>query len=212
MVSKVVQPRGEKILVRLNQVYPVMRKLFGIKQAGLFDAAARGETTEGPAEILVGFQPGQETYHNFVGLSIYLEELLGEPVIIVTTAMLDTYRAETGTPGEENSDHALLRILHRECRFLRIQRAGLTRAQLQRDDLVRHAIAMSLLKIAKVSGRISSSMKENTRGMPWQDTAALERLVDGQYGTDWGIAWDALETVIPALETGTAVILDADIH
>ncbi len=210
MASEAVQPKGEMILLRLNQVYPVMRKLFGIKRAGLFGATARGEPTEGPAEILIGFRQGQETYHNFIGLAAYLEELLGQPVIIVTTAMLETYRTETGGLAEENPDQALLRALYGECMFLRIQRASLTRAHLQRDDLARHAIGMSLLKIARLSVGISSTMKENTRGVPWQDTAALERLIDGQYGTDWGVAWDALETVVPAMEAGVAAILDAD--
>jgi predicted nucleotidyltransferase len=65
------QPRGETILLQLNQVYPVMRKLFGIKKAGLFGAVARGERTEGPAEILVGFQKGHETYKNYTGLASY---------------------------------------------------------------------------------------------------------------------------------------------
>jgi predicted nucleotidyltransferase/uncharacterized protein with HEPN domain len=210
MAPEAVLPRGEMILLRLNQVYPVMKKLFGIKQAGLFGATARGEPTEGPAEILVGFRQGQETYHNFIGLATYLEELLGQPVIIVTTAMLENYRMETGDPAEMNPDHALLRILYGECMFLRVQRATLTRAHLQRDELARHAIGMSFLKIAWVSARISASLKENARGVPWLDAAALARLVDGQYGTDWGIAWNALETVIPALETGVAVFLDTE--
>jgi len=210
MASEAVQPRGEMILLRLNQVYPVMRKLFGIKQAGLFGSIARGEPTEGPAEILVGFRKGQETYHNFIGLAAYLEELLGQPVIIVTTTMLETYRTETGGFAEGNPDQALLRILYGECIFLHRQKASLTRAHLQRDDLAGHAIGMSLLKIARVSGGISSSLKENYRGIPWQDAVALGRLADGQYGTDWAVAWDALETVIPALEAGVAAILNAD--
>jgi hypothetical protein len=209
MTSDDVQPRGETILLRLNQVYPVMRKLFGIKKAGLFGATAHGERTEGPAEILVGFQKGHETYQNFIGLASYLEELLGEPVVLVTTAMLDTYRNETGDLDEEDPDHALLRVLYGECRFLRVQRSTLTRVHLLRDDLVQHAIAMSLLKIAMASGGISSTLKARTRRVPWQDCVALARLMDRQYGTDWGIAWDAMETVIPALETGVATILDA---
>ena len=212
MTAEDVQPRGETILLRLNQVYPVMKKLFGIKKAGLFGATARGERTDGPAEVLIGFQKGHETYQNFIGLSSYLEELLGEPVVVVTTAMLEMYRNETGDLDEDNPDHALLRALYGECRFLRVQRSTLSRAHLMRDDLVQHAIAMSLYKIAIASGGISSSLKERTRRVPWQDCVALARLVDKQYGTDWGIAWDAMETVIPALETGIATILDAEMR
>ena len=208
MTSDDPQPRGETILLRLNQVYPVMRKLFGIKRAGLFGAVAHGERTEGPAEILVGFQKGHETYQNYIGLASYLEELLGEPVILVTTGMLERYRNETGELDEEDPDRALLRILYRECRFLRVQRTALTRAHLLRDELSQHAIAMSLSTIAIAAEGISSTLKARTPRVPWQDCVALARLIDRHYGTDWGVAWDALETVIPALETGIASILD----
>jgi uncharacterized protein with HEPN domain len=122
--------------------------------------------------------------------------------------MLESYRNETGDLDEVDPDHALLRVLYSECRFLRVQRSALTRAHLLRDELFQHAIAMSLYSIAMTAEGISSTLKARTPRVPWHDCVALARLVDRHYGTDWGVAWDALETVIPALETSIVSILD----
>jgi len=64
----------------------------GVKRLELFGSFVRDEGgPESDVDFLVEFQPGQKTYDNFLALSALLEDLLGQPVELVTRESLSPY-------------------------------------------------------------------------------------------------------------------------
>ncbi|MBT8508683.1 nucleotidyltransferase [Methanomicrobiaceae archaeon CYW5] len=84
--------RGGEALRRLEDHLSVIRESFGVKRIGIFGSVARGEET--PAsdiDILVEFDRGQSTFRNFMDLTLYLEDLFGRKMDVVTTGGIDPY-------------------------------------------------------------------------------------------------------------------------
>jgi predicted nucleotidyltransferase len=64
----------------------------GVKRLGLFGSFVRDQgRPDSDVDFLVEFQPGQKTYDSFLALSGLLEELLGQPVELVTRESLSPY-------------------------------------------------------------------------------------------------------------------------
>ena len=81
----------KKILGRLRDHHTRIRA-FGVKRLGLFGSFVRGE--EGPhsdVDLLVEFEPERKTFDNFMGLSLFLEELFDRRVELVTVESLSPY-------------------------------------------------------------------------------------------------------------------------
>ena len=57
-------------------------KDFGVKQLGFFGSFAKDTEINNDSDVdfLVEFEPGKKTYDNFIGLSFYLEGLLGRKI------------------------------------------------------------------------------------------------------------------------------------
>lgn len=67
-------------------------KAFGVKRIGLFGSFVRDEQHSGSdIDLLVDFEPELKTFQNFMGLSFFLEELLGAKVELVTRESLSPY-------------------------------------------------------------------------------------------------------------------------
>ena len=67
-----------------------IRERFGVRRIGVFGSYARGDEREGSdVDILVEFD--KPTFDNFMDLSIYLEDLLGREVDLVTPNSLSPY-------------------------------------------------------------------------------------------------------------------------
>jgi uncharacterized protein len=65
---------------------------FGVRRIGLFGSFARGEQRpDSDVDLLVEFEPAQKTFDNFMGLSFFLEDLLGRHVELVTTEALSPH-------------------------------------------------------------------------------------------------------------------------
>jgi predicted nucleotidyltransferase len=63
---------------------------FGVERLSVFGSFARGEPSEeSDVDILVEFEPGQETFDNFLGLAEFLEELFGRKVDLLTPESLN---------------------------------------------------------------------------------------------------------------------------
>jgi predicted nucleotidyltransferase len=66
----------------------------GVKRLELFGSFARGEGgPESDVDLLVEFQPGRKTYHNFFKLAERLEQILQRPVELLTRESLSPYIA-----------------------------------------------------------------------------------------------------------------------
>ena len=67
-------------------------KAFGVKKLGLFGSFVREQQRPGSdIDLLVEFYPEHKTFDNFIHLSFFLEELLQQPVELVTTESLSPY-------------------------------------------------------------------------------------------------------------------------
>jgi len=79
------QRRKSLIIRRLEKAAPAIHKKFGVRRLGIFGSFARGEQTQkSDVDVLVDFLPGRETYHNFMNLADFLEELCGRNVDILS--------------------------------------------------------------------------------------------------------------------------------
>ena len=67
-------------------------RAFGVKRLCLFGSFVRGEQdAESDLDLLVEFERGKKTFDNFVHLSLFLEDLLGKRVELVTPESLSPY-------------------------------------------------------------------------------------------------------------------------
>jgi predicted nucleotidyltransferase len=67
-------------------------KAFGVKKLGLFGSFVREQQRpDSDIDLLVEFQAEHKTFDNFMHLSFFLEEVLQQPVELVTTESLSPY-------------------------------------------------------------------------------------------------------------------------
>ena len=91
MPEPLLSPGRRKSLVikRLERAVPTIRTMFGVRKIGIFGSFARGEhTRRSDLDILIEFEPGYETYKNFIKLADYLEETVGRKVDLLTESSL----------------------------------------------------------------------------------------------------------------------------
>ena len=78
----------DKILHRLRECRPEIAARFGVQQLVLFGSVARDEAgTDSDVDLLVRFE-GRADFDRFMGLKLFLEDLLGRRIDLVTTAAL----------------------------------------------------------------------------------------------------------------------------
>lgn len=89
-MNAVVQSKNE-ILSILKQKQVEIRK-FGIKRLGLFGSFVTGKQgVESNVDLLVEFESGQKSFDHFMDLSIFLEDVFGRHIELVTTDALSPY-------------------------------------------------------------------------------------------------------------------------
>jgi len=197
------EPR-EEVIVALNTRFPAMRKLFGIRKIGIFGSFARGDEHPGSdIDIQVEFDQGSETYKNYIGLALYLEELLGRRVDLVTTRVLEGYlHADVDADHAElNRDRVYLTRMLDECVFLLQRKRDTAFREFSRNELLKRAAIRSLEIIGDGAARTSDRTKASFPGIPWRELAGLKDRLAGMYfSPDWVLVWDVLENEIPILE------------
>jgi|SRR5687768_7356629 len=79
-----------------DEVFALLRRSgaqlrrFGIARLSVFGSFARGEPNdESDVDILVEFEPGRETFDNFLDLAEFLEELFERKVDLLTPESLN---------------------------------------------------------------------------------------------------------------------------
>jgi uncharacterized protein len=74
----------QAILDRLSAEAPALRDRFGVKDMAVFGSVARDQAHEGSdLDLLVDFD-GKPDFDRFMGLKLYLEDLLGRTIDLVT--------------------------------------------------------------------------------------------------------------------------------
>lgn len=67
-------------------------RTFGVKRIGLFGSFVRGQPDENSdVDLLVEFETGRKTFDAFIHLALFLEDLLGRRVELVTPESLSPY-------------------------------------------------------------------------------------------------------------------------
>jgi len=84
-------PDKVRIIRTLSKNADALRR-FGVGRLGLFGSVASGRAKAGSdIDILVAFEPGQETFSNLIGLYRFLKKLLKGDIDLVTTGGLSPY-------------------------------------------------------------------------------------------------------------------------
>lgn len=195
---------GEEALVWLSRMFPIVKKLYGVKKIGLFGPAPRGEPLSKPGlDILVEFEPDSDSYRNFDGLWEYLEEGLNQPVDLVTGRALAEERAKTGGRTESaDPDLLLISRAYEECRYVSGLRAEQRSMETwRRDETLRRAVASSLSIIGRASALVSSGLRESHPAIRWKLLTGLgEKLFMPYHEPDWVYVWEVMDREIPPLE------------
>ena len=88
----ITTPQSKREIVSAIQENREKIKAHGVKKLGLFGSFAREEQRpDSDVDLLVEFEPDQKTFDNFIQLSFLLEDILKQPVELVTTESLSPY-------------------------------------------------------------------------------------------------------------------------
>ncbi len=147
---------------------------------------------------------GSDTYRNYIGLTWYLEELLGgRRVDLVTTRVLEGYLHSdvTADHAEKNRDRVYISRMIEEMAFLLHRKKNLGFREFSHDELMKRAAIRSLEIIGDGASRTSETIKKAYPGIPWRELAGMKDRIAGMYfSPDWVLVWDILEAEIPAAE------------
>jgi predicted nucleotidyltransferase len=81
----------EQILALIQKHQSQIRKL-GVRRLGLFGSfVRRQQDSDSDIDVLVEFESGRKTFDNFIQVALYLEELFGRRVELVTPEALSPY-------------------------------------------------------------------------------------------------------------------------
>jgi predicted nucleotidyltransferase len=65
---------------------------YGVKRCGVFGSFARGmQTEQSDVDILVEFEQGKKSFDNYINLALFLQDMLGRRVELVTPESLSPY-------------------------------------------------------------------------------------------------------------------------
>lgn len=72
----------------------------------------------------------------------------------------------------------------------------------QKDSVYRNAVALCVLQIGELTGKLTDDFKETYDQMPWTQIEALRNIVAHSYGKiDVGGLWETITGDIPELKT-----------
>ncbi len=81
----------EHILALIQEHQSQIRRL-GVRRLGLFGSFVRGQQRDdSDIDILAEFETGRKTFDNFMNMALFLEELFGRRVELVTPEALSPY-------------------------------------------------------------------------------------------------------------------------
>jgi uncharacterized protein with HEPN domain/predicted nucleotidyltransferase len=204
-VTSVTEDLREMVMLALNAKFPVLKRLFSIRRIGIFGEFARGNgAADAPLDIEVEFEPGGDTYRNYINLTYYLDELLGRQVSLITRRLAEDFISDDtdGKHSEWKRDRTCLSRMHGEISFLLKRVKGHDLRTFSQDELLRRAAIRSLEVIGECAFLVSPSLRRTHPEIPWTELAGMRfRLVHPFFGPDWILVWDILESDIPGIET-----------
>jgi len=77
---------------------------------------------------------------------------------------------------------------------------GKTKADLERDEVLRLAVTHLLELVGEAAGRVPQDIQDKYPAIPWPKIVSMRnRLIHGYDDVDYAILWDALTLNLPAL-------------
>jgi hypothetical protein len=194
----------EEVLIALNEKFPAMKRLFGIKKIGIFGSFARGTLRpDSDIDIEVEFEKGSESWRNFIGLAGYLEALLGRKVDLVTKRVLDDFLTDdTATDRiDRNRDRVYISRMAAELAFLIQRRKEMDYRAFSKDEVFKRASLRSIQVIGDCATLVSPGLRQAHPEVPWAELRELLTRFTPRYFTpDWVLVWDLIDTGIPGFE------------
>jgi uncharacterized protein with HEPN domain/predicted nucleotidyltransferase len=195
----------EEVILALNAKFPVLKRLFSIRRIGIFGPFAHGDDApDAQPEIEVEFEPGADTYRNYIGLSYYLDGLFGREIRLVTRRLVEDFISGDagGDQWERKQDRACISRMSEEISFLLARLKGVDFRGFSKDELLRRASIRSLEVIGECALQVSPALKKAHPEIAWTELAGMRiRFIHPYFGPDWVLVWDILEMEIPRLES-----------
>ena len=191
---------AEEVLVGLNTIFPIIKRMYGVKKIGMFGAFARRDAIPVDAvELMVEFSPGFETYRHYLGLKWHLEEYFSTKINLITTRVLAESPAAASFDPEmgEVDQEALMQVLG-ELDFLQVRCKGMAFESFARELLLRRACERSLQIMSLAVRRISVPQKEMFPGAPWKEVEGISHsIAEARFGADPFLLWHFIVTEVP---------------
>ena len=104
--------------------------------------------------------------------------------------------------SESERDQSVLRHIVRYCDQIdaTVERFGRDEAVFTSDIVYQNAVALCLLQIGELTGRLSEGYRNAHSEMPWRQIRGLRNIIAHNYGSiDAETTWEIVEADIPAL-------------
>ena len=182
----------------LKTIVGNVAKKYGVKKAALFGSYSHGTANENSDIDLIidkGDIRGLIMFNSFVNA---LSDALKKPVDIVTYASL-----ENSVFSMNSRDRIILIkiVQYSEEIQATVERFSATRESFAADHVVKNVVAMCILQIGELSGRLTDEFKETHKDVPWREIKAMRNIAAHNYGEmDIDILWETALYDIPELK------------
>lgn len=90
-----------------------------------------------------------------------------------------------------------------------VRRFGDSYDHFSKDEIYRNAVAMCILQIGELAGKLTDAFRDEHPGAPWRQIKGMRNIIAHNYGTvDAETTWEILTDDIPALKTYCISILE----
>ena len=193
---------AEQVLLGLNKVFPIIKRLYGVRKIGIFGTFARRDPDDGGrTELLVEFSKGFETYRFYLDLRQYLCEHLGIEVYLVTSRVYQEGENPAGkNPGDIPLDGEPVAALIAGFETLAEKCGGLSVEAFSRNICLRDFAEECLETAALIVRETSPEIKKSGPKIPWEEIEAIGAdIACSRYPADPHLVWHYIHSDVPVI-------------
>ena len=193
---------AEEVLLGLNKVFPIIKRLYGVRKIGIFGTFARREIEDGERiELLVEFSKGFESYRLYIDLRKYLCEHLGLTVYLVTSrAYQEGENPDIRKPGGAPANGEPLPALIANFETLAEKCGGVSVEAFSRNISLREFAEGCLETAALISREINPQIKKSGQKIPWEEIEAIgSDIACSRYPADSHLVWHYIHSDVPVI-------------
>jgi len=200
--SHEVPSTAEEVLLGLNRIFPIVKRLYGVRKIGIFGTFARRDPDDsGRTELLVEFSKGFETYRFYLDLRQYLCEHLGIEVYLVTSRVYqEGENPAGGKPGDIPVDREPVAALIADFETLAEKCGGLSVEAFSRNSSLRDFAEECLETAALIVRETSPETKKSGPKIPWGEIEAIGAdIACSRYPADPHLVWHYIHSDVPVI-------------